>query len=781
MLNGFRVHTVAICKGCNLEVTQADQTASKFIRALGSMWHPNCFYCGSSSNEGECCKTKLEMWNYHTYDGAPFCLTCMGKVRKKKRLGDNGYKNKTPINVPVTTYTERILSLSPRNNKLQLLGGTGTTPSCPSCNKPVYKMEEIKVQKSSWHRQCFTCGGTTNDGCNRVLSIESYEMASETPFCKMCYKKILTDSVPRPTPRRSASVEIPMSSQTPSTSNETIRDKQNIVLRSKKSESIPKLELPDESEGRIFISMDEILEDLMANAALLPPDSPSSKAKLKSFRNSVNEPTCPLCHNCISKSDEFSVFGVTWHKQCFCCGGNTNQGCKRMLGEDDFEEHNALPFCKACASEKAAKFTRSDSQISPSTRQNNPKTIGDLLLNAQENRAASDDKRLFFPNADGDSTPVIRSPRSSSQSIAPSPRRSLPKHLSLQISPADTVTISAPQPTNISPSHQAALLAQTSTQVLETLNSPITHIVTEFNDEMLNVCRDIVENEEQESSFDTLFPNQPKDFDFSLGTVIEDVEKEQAIALTDLINFTDVTFNDVTYRGFHLNYNSDFDENGVLYWIGSRGKSSFYRNPHTAGYVIARMSSVHMGSPFNIVSRTIEHSPNYTFNKTNSWVEIDFGERRLLLADKYTIRHGGSASGNALRNWELQARVSDFEDCAKGNNNGDDDDNEWITIKSHFDDDTLHEEPNSSASWDLEIPINISDDLKTIGFRYYRIFLTGPNSSGNYCLFCCGLELYGILFERIIYNDVDRNDDSYNEGLSVGDDDGGEVDDNKNT
>jgi hypothetical protein len=109
----------------------------------------------------------------------------------------------------------------------------------------------------------------------------------------------------------------------------------------------------------------------------------------------------------------------------------------------------------------------------------------------------------------------------------------------------------------------------------------------------------------------------------------------------------------------------------------------------------------------------------------------------LLLADNYTLRHGGSSRGNALRNWTLQAKA--VED---GTDEG------WITLREHNNDDTLTGEPNSSCSWELDIPEDIND-TSTIGFRYFRIVQHGPNSNGNNCLFICGMELYGVLFERL--------------------------------
>jgi hypothetical protein len=152
------------------------------------------------------------------------------------------------------------------------------------------------------------------------------------------------------------------------------------------------------------------------------------------------------------------------------------------------------------------------------------------------------------------------------------------------------------------------------------------------------------------------------------------------------------------------------------------------------------MSSVYMGDPFNIVSRNVDHCPNYTNNVENSWVEIDLGPRRLFLADFYTLRHGSSSTGNALRSWVLEAKVNN------------DPNTNWVLLKIHENDESLSEEPNSSSSWEINALSEESDDFSTsmIGFRMFRITSIGMNSSGNNCLFCCGLELYGILFEQLV-------------------------------
>lgn len=189
---------------------------------------------------------------------------------------------------------------------------------------------------------------------------------------------------------------------------------------------------------------------------------------------------------------------------------------------------------------------------------------------------------------------------------------------------------------------------------------------------------------------------------------------------------------DEGFKVWRMSYGSDFDENGILHWLGTHGGTKLYRNPHTAGYVIASMSSVYRGSVHNICARNIENGPNYTDNALNSWCKIDFGPRRFVLPTFYTIRHGGASTGNALRNWRLQGKVGDTDD--------------WITLRKHINDSTLEATVNASATFQVDIPGHLHG---AYGFRYLRISQNDKNSSNNNCLFCCGLEFYGLLYERI--------------------------------
>ena len=154
-----------------------------------------------------------------------------------------------------------------------------------------------------------------------------------------------------------------------------------------------------------------------------------------------------------------------------------------------------------------------------------------------------------------------------------------------------------------------------------------------------------------------------------------------------------------------------------------------YQNPHTSSALVASMSTIHKGSSKCVVEFSLDYAPNYTKNIKFSWVEVDIGHHRKFLPNHYTIRHGSIGTGNALRTWDFQARVLDSDD--------------WTTLRSHDCDDSLNEAKGSTSSW----PVNAVAPSAG-GYRFFRILQCGANSSGNDCLFCGGIDLYGKLIEK---------------------------------
>lgn len=173
-------------------------------------------------------------------------------------------------------------------------------------------------------------------------------------------------------------------------------------------------------------------------------------------------------------------------------------------------------------------------------------------------------------------------------------------------------------------------------------------------------------------------------------------------------------------------YSYDFDEDGILYWIGTEGRQKIWTNPCDAGRV--RVSSSHHweGSPISAVVGRVARGESYISdkNKAGSWVAIDLGESKRACVTTYTLRHGLQRHDYFMRNWQFQ---------------GSNDSVEWITLRDHVND-CSHSSERTTASWKISSPYHN-------GFRHFRIVVTGPDSKGCYTLVVGGLELYGILID----------------------------------
>ena len=169
---------------------------------------------------------------------------------------------------------------------------------------------------------------------------------------------------------------------------------------------------------------------------------------------------------------------------------------------------------------------------------------------------------------------------------------------------------------------------------------------------------------------------------------------------------------------------SNFDENGVLYRIGTQGGTRNYQNPHTSGDVVVSWSSIENGTVDLFVQHRHANSvQSYTTNVANSWMQVDLGQNRTLRPTYYCLRNEQSVS-DVLRNWRLE-----------GSNDG----QTWTTLRNHTNDTTLAAQSMSEANWPVE---NCG-----VCYRFFRILQYGKNAQNNDCLCCAGIELYGDLEE----------------------------------
>ncbi|XP_034937703.1 E3 ubiquitin-protein ligase HECTD1 isoform X2 [Chelonus insularis] len=172
-------------------------------------------------------------------------------------------------------------------------------------------------------------------------------------------------------------------------------------------------------------------------------------------------------------------------------------------------------------------------------------------------------------------------------------------------------------------------------------------------------------------------------------------------------------------------YQHDFDENGILYWIGTNAKTCpEWSNPGQYGLVIVT-SSDGRSLPYGHLEDILSRDPNplncHTNDDKRAWFSLDLGV--WVIPSAYTLRHARGYGKSALRNWMFQASKDGIN---------------WTTLYTHVDDCSLNE-PGSTATWTLEPPSE-----ETQGWRHLRLHQTGKNASGQtHYLSVSGFEVYG--------------------------------------
>ncbi|CAB1331149.1 unnamed protein product [Coregonus sp. 'balchen'] len=153
---------------------------------------------------------------------------------------------------------------------------------------------------------------------------------------------------------------------------------------------------------------------------------------------------------------------------------------------------------------------------------------------------------------------------------------------------------------------------------------------------------------------------------------------------------------------FTFRHQHDFDENGIVYWIGTNAKTAYeWVNPAAYGLVVVTSSegrNLPYGRLEDILSRDSSALNCHTNDDKNAWFAIDLG--LWVIPSAYTLRHARGYGRSALRNWVFQV---------------------------------------STATW----PLDPSKEEKQ-GWRHIRIKQMGKNASGQtHYLSLSGLEIYG--------------------------------------
>jgi len=177
--------------------------------------------------------------------------------------------------------------------------------------------------------------------------------------------------------------------------------------------------------------------------------------------------------------------------------------------------------------------------------------------------------------------------------------------------------------------------------------------------------------------------------------------------------------------GVELKYVSDWDDNGLFCYIGTKKRTAAWTNPQTAGDVSITTSQFGgmSGSVDNLVARTSSATwiPSSNYQTNGSWFQIDLRKYEIQ-PTYYTLRDSSSGGGYQLRNWV-------FEGSSDGSS--------WKTIREHVNDSMITTQ-GMSGRWSID---NCDES-----YRYLRVRVTGHDGGGSYYfLFCSGIEVYGFV------------------------------------
>ncbi|XP_068752246.1 E3 ubiquitin-protein ligase HECTD1-like [Montipora capricornis] len=178
-----------------------------------------------------------------------------------------------------------------------------------------------------------------------------------------------------------------------------------------------------------------------------------------------------------------------------------------------------------------------------------------------------------------------------------------------------------------------------------------------------------------------------------------------------------------------LNYNKDFDKQGVIYALSTNfGNKTCVKpgsNNASSTQIIATRSSDDQGKAEDVLENR-RGTLSGTKDQNNSWWCVDLTEKYVLYPTRYTLRHGRDNGLSIIRNWRLEGSL---------------DGHTWKILRKHDNDRGLKDPyPYYTCTWSV--------DGKLGAFRYFRIFQTDKNSSGRFGIFLSGIELYGVLIVR---------------------------------
>ena len=203
-------------------------------------------------------------------------------------------------------------------------------------------------------------------------------------------------------------------------------------------------------------------------------------------------------------------------------------------------------------------------------------------------------------------------------------------------------------------------------------------------------------------------------------------------------------------------YETDFDTNGLLYYVGTNGRTQRdWLNP--AQHASLLRLSVAESSRTQLAAGKLEDlcgrvaaAVHTQSDDKRVWFALDLGIS--LVPTHYTLRYSKPASlvatfGSMATSGNSSGRTAPRNWAILGSRTGGSSSADWDLLHVHTNDDALRE-PGASHTWHLaELSAAVRAELAQngVGWRFIRIQQTGRNQSGSsaYTLSLCGLELYG--------------------------------------
>ena len=183
-------------------------------------------------------------------------------------------------------------------------------------------------------------------------------------------------------------------------------------------------------------------------------------------------------------------------------------------------------------------------------------------------------------------------------------------------------------------------------------------------------------------------------------------------------------------------YEYDFDENGIFYYLGTKGKILPYKNPHEIGQIKVFASSLGKGNLSDFVGRNLVNLR--TQNEENSFFGVDLGNERFLIPSSYSIKNRNSSS-HVMLCWNLEGSNDKINyevlDTRIFSNN--------VNSRYHNNlekERNMLKQPGCTSTWGVSKRIK---EKFPKGFRYFILKQIDKNSSGGYNLAISGFEMYG--------------------------------------